>query len=170
MNQCRTQVVTMHQEIVAAISSFRQFCTGQFTMINNNVRRHGGTIQGAFARQANPGAANVQQEPQQAGAATLSPMPRTLHELWNEWEYGIGGRKPAKNFTRQERGNRAGGIKQKYYRRNKFWKWMCYKIRSGRSVDACIHLVRQTYGHRKSVTKILEDFIKDGPNYHDNLR
>jgi hypothetical protein len=31
--------------------------------------------------------------------AELSPLPRTLLLLWQEWQTGIGGCKPAKDFT-----------------------------------------------------------------------
>ena len=36
--------------------------------------------------------------------ATLSNMPKTLHELWNDYEFGSGRSKPAKFFTTSERG------------------------------------------------------------------
>ena len=35
---------------------------------------------------------------------TLSPKPQNLFELWQEYEHGIGGRKPAKNFSQFKRG------------------------------------------------------------------
>jgi hypothetical protein len=41
---------------------------------------------------------------------TLSPNPGTLYLLWGEDEHGIGGRKAALLFTREER----GGVKHKY--------------------------------------------------------
>jgi hypothetical protein len=31
--------------------------------------------------------------------ATLSPHPRDLYQLWQEFEFDIGGRKPARQFT-----------------------------------------------------------------------
>jgi len=46
-------------------------------------------------------------------AASLSPLPRTLHALWHEFEFGIGGRKPARDFTASERG---GKNKHSFYR------------------------------------------------------
>ena len=36
--------------------------------------------------------------------ATLSPKPRTLYDLWNEYQHGIGDQKAAKDFTAAERG------------------------------------------------------------------
>ena len=38
---------------------------------------------------------------------------RTLYDLWNEYVIGIGGRKPAREFTATDRGK----LKYKYYRR-----------------------------------------------------
>jgi hypothetical protein len=35
---------------------------------------------------------------------TFSKCPRTLFVLWNEWKFGIGGRKPAKLFNSTKRG------------------------------------------------------------------
>jgi hypothetical protein len=31
--------------------------------------------------------------------ATLSVLPQTIHTLWIKYEFGIGGRNPAKDFT-----------------------------------------------------------------------
>jgi hypothetical protein len=45
--------------------------------------------------------------------ARLSPNPRNLHTLWQEYEFGFGGRKPAKDFMAEERGR----VKYSYHRR-----------------------------------------------------
>jgi hypothetical protein len=31
--------------------------------------------------------------------AELTPRPKSLHELWQEYMFGIGNRKPAKDFS-----------------------------------------------------------------------
>jgi hypothetical protein len=36
-------------------------------------------------------------------AASLSPCPQNLYDLWAEYVFGIGGRKPASQFTHLER-------------------------------------------------------------------
>ena len=36
-------------------------------------------------------------------SATLSNNPRSLHLLWQEYKFGINGRKPAERFNREER-------------------------------------------------------------------
>ena len=48
-----------------------------------------------------------------ATMATLSPNPRLVHTLWQEYEFGIGGRKAVKDFTAAERGQ----VKYTYHRR-----------------------------------------------------
>ena len=49
--------------------------------------------------------------------AVLSACPRTLYELLDEYVIGIGGSKPAREFTATERGK----CKYKYYRRKILW-------------------------------------------------
>ena len=49
-------------------------------------------------------------------SVVLSPHPRTLYEVWVEYNNGIGGRKPARKFSSQERGK----VKYKYYRRKNY--------------------------------------------------
>jgi len=134
-----------------------------------SLRRYGGTIQGGLARQANQGAnrvdagnrrlANIQGDA--PGSATLSPHPRTLLELWEEWMHGIGGRKPAREFTSAERNNTQGNIKQKYYRRNILWRLMAGMIRAGDTPQAASHKIRQAYGFRDSITQITNKYNYD---------
>ena len=45
--------------------------------------------------------------------ATLMPTPRSFSDLWQEFEFGVGGRKAAKLFSYTERGH----FKDKYHRR-----------------------------------------------------
>jgi hypothetical protein len=57
-------------------------------------------------------------------AAKLSDCPRSLHDLWLEYELGFSGKKAAKDFNEKER----GADKYWYYRRNvfglKFVRWL----------------------------------------------
>ncbi len=39
-----------------------------------------------------------------AANASLSPCPRNLYDLWTEYTVGLGGRKPASQFSHCERG------------------------------------------------------------------
>jgi hypothetical protein len=59
--------------------------------------------------------------------AELSPTPRTLGVLWQEWTDGIGGRKAARLFTREERGK----CKHKYHRRKIVWDRIRLLVNAG---------------------------------------
>jgi hypothetical protein len=80
-------------------------------MTNTNVRRT------ALQPGQRPRGANNPAGENANFAATISPTPRTLHELWREgrreYEFGIGGRKAATDFAAQERGR----VKHKHTRR-----------------------------------------------------
>ena len=97
-------VAQNHQQAMDALASLREWVLNQFRHVNGNIRAHGGTIQGALARQDPQQQARRRQatDPDlqvQEGTrpATLSRTPRTLAELWEEYQFGIGGRKPAKD-------------------------------------------------------------------------
>ena len=47
----------------------------------------------------------------------LCRNPKSLYMLWNEYEFVVGGGKPAKSFTKEER----GADRFNYYKRNIFW-------------------------------------------------
>ena len=47
----------------------------------------------------------------------MTKCPKTLHDLWKEFEFGFSCLKPAKDWTAAERGR----DKYKYYRRNVVW-------------------------------------------------
>jgi hypothetical protein len=92
--------------------------------------------------------------------ATLSPTPRSLLDLWNEWTKGIGGRKAAKNFTAQERGK----CKYKYTRRKRAWDIMCALIRSGHTASTAVDRIYAEYGRGSTVTYILNRIATDRRN------
>ena len=168
-----------HQQAMNSIAGLRLWCRDQFRTVNNNIRAFGGTIQGGFVRQQPHNQARRRQltDPDlqvQEGTlpATLAPTPRTLAELWEEYQFGIGGRKPAKDFDRNERGNRHHGIKQKYYRRKFVWYTIEELIRRGDTRNAAINKIRDAYGWRCSVTQIINFLIhgfKNGGTGHPNL-
>ncbi len=92
-----------------------------------------------------------------APIAKLSKCPRTLHELWREYEFGIAGYKAAKDFTEKERGQ----DKCKYYRRNVFWRKVKELVLAGCSANEACDLIYRSYGQSCSVTKILSYMIRD---------
>ena len=103
---------------------------------------------------ANPGGAGTE-EP-----ATLSGCPRSLHVLWNEYETGIGGSKPAKYFTKEDRGK----VKHKYSRRLVLWKAVERMIRRGADCDAAIQRIYDVYRPLHKVTAILNAMQIDERN------
>lgn len=93
--------------------------------------------------------------------ATLSPGPRNLYALWQEWYFGIDGRKPAKDFTARESG---GHHKVTYCNRKKFWVLAEHLIRSGCTADDACKKIYDAYGHTSTVTSILKRIAKDNIN------
>jgi hypothetical protein len=86
--------------------------------------------------------------------------------LWTEYEFGIGGRKPAKNWTAAERGNQKQ--KQTYYRRNCIWKIQLHLINKGHRIEAANAIIRSTYGERTSITNISKLIVRDRSEYKAN--
>ena len=100
-------------------------------------------------------------------ASTLSRTPRTLYDLWTEYEYGIGGRKPAKDFTATERGR----VKYMYHRRKVVWDKVAELVRAGHTAQVAIDRIYQAYGRNQSVTTIINRMRSDRQNGgHPNLR
>jgi hypothetical protein len=92
--------------------------------------------------------------------ATLSPRPNTLAVLWLEYECGIGGRKPAKDFTTAERGR----CTKTYYRRNLVWRKIDHLVRAGHSYEVASHMLQMQYGANLSVTEIIKRIIAEQPH------
>ena len=97
---------------------------------------------------------------QQANSALLSKSPRTLHTLWNEYEFGLANRKAAKDFTAAERGL----VKYTYHRRKVLWDKVAEMVRSGWSANEACNRIYEVYGENLSVTQILNLMRKDRTN------
>ena len=97
--------------------------------------------------------------------ATLSDAPSTIHDLWAEYQFGIGGRKPAKLFTGPERGR----VKSQYSRRKKVWKIIVDLVNAGFDHDVACDKIYQACGYNKSVTQIIAAIYKEKGNRHPNL-
>ena len=89
--------------------------------------------------------------------AKLSRCPRSLYDLWKEYEVGLGGCKAAKDFTRAERGDN----RHVYSKRNHVWKLIGGMVRAGHSSDVAIDKIYDVYGHNTSVTDIIKRIIQD---------
>ena len=140
-----------------------------FATVNSNIRRIAlqpgvrGPM-GTLARQGNDdiGTVDAAVLTAIAGAtaapASLSPNPKNLYEVWQEYQVGSGGRKPAKLFTIKERG---GKVKHKYHRRNILWKMVSGLVRTGMTADTAIDQIYAVYGQQTSVTNIINAIKRD---------
>jgi hypothetical protein len=97
--------------------------------------------------------------------ALLTPNPRTLHVLWEEWIRGVGGNKPAREFTRVERGR----AKYKYSRRKNVWTVISKMVNAGLSAHEAIERLHQVYGAGASPTRIINCLIRDKRNLPHSL-
>jgi hypothetical protein len=84
--------------------------------------------------------------------ATLSARPRDLHLLWLEYEFGIGGRKPARKFTAIKRGQ----VKFKYFRRKAVWDTINHMVRAGFTAQVAIDKIYK--GAQVPIDKICEGY------------
>ena len=85
--------------------------------------------------------------------------PRTLGVLWTEYEFGLGGNKPAKNSTAHERGM----VKFGYSLRKPFWLLVEQMIRHGYTHATAIEKIEHVYarGRRASITAFLSQIRLD---------
>ncbi len=97
--------------------------------------------------------------------AQLSRYPKDLYTLWNEYEFGLGGQKAAKDFMGQER----GANKFTYSKRKVFWDGVTKLIQRGYSSDTAIDKVYSVYGMANSVSTILKAMREDRMNKVEKL-
>jgi hypothetical protein len=88
--------------------------------------------------------------------AILSPNPRTLHLLWEEYQHGISGRKAAKSFTSQE----CCHLKHNYVRQKIVWDLVSSLVRDGYTFNVVIDQIYQVYGVQSSVTTVINRLKK----------
>jgi hypothetical protein len=153
----RDQLLALHSQMSALRRSLKDVRASQeehrvqgrreFQMLQANIRRI--AVQpvvrcAAVAANGPNGGAGA------AVPATLSPTPRTLYLLWEEYEHGIGGRKAARLFSREERGR----VKHKYHRSKVIWHCIAALVRAGFTAQVAIDRVYQVYGENTTVTII----------------
>ncbi len=99
--------------------------------------------------------------------AKLTKRPSDLFALWNEYEHGVGGCKPARQFTAAERGQ----VKWMYSFRLCFWQLVDTMTRRGHTSETAIDAVYAAYGRSKPVSDILRAIRQDKKRGgHPNLR
>jgi hypothetical protein len=80
-----------------------------------------------------------------------------LHELWQEWEWGINGSKPAKLWLPHERGGKQAST---FCRRKYFWDEVIRHCNHGYDYRAAIDRIYTVYG-RTSISSILKRMSQD---------
>ena len=95
-----------------------------------------------------------------AQLARLSATPRTLHDVWMEYTVGIGGSKPARDFSSRER----GAYKHRYCARKIIWDRVALLVCTGLNAQTACDRIYDVYGHGKSVTFIINALKKDIKN------
>ncbi len=89
--------------------------------------------------------------------ARLSRCPKTLFDLWHEYQFGLSGCKPAKEFTLIERGK----AKSVFCCWKVFWGVVVKLVNAGHTSKVGINKVYACYRRNTSVTKILLKMVQD---------
>lgn len=90
----------------------------------------------------------------------LMKNPKNLFTLWKEYEHGVNGQKPAKDFTSTER----GADSATYSRRNIFWQAVEQLIKRDNTSDTAIDAIYSHYGVDDPVNRILLKMRADRKN------
>jgi hypothetical protein len=173
LQQQRQQMETMQQTLATVISTtatnLQLHCNSMFAIVNRNISRvavQPPRMATPLQRQQN---LLIQEHDNNQLPAELSPLPRSLILLWQEWQTGIGGRKPAKDFTPSER----GAVKFNFSRRKCVWDTIDRLIRSrpGYTAASAIRSIKLSYGENLSVTMVIDAIVRDKKKGgHPNLR
>jgi hypothetical protein len=176
INGIMIQQQQQKQQIEAAINGFSvRFAVIQthfedmIRTLNKNITRiavQPPRMANAVQRQHN---LDVQAVEERQQPAELSKAPKTLFDLWVEYQTGIGGLKAAKDFTPAERGR----CKKTYCRRKSAWDTMdrLIRIRPNFSIADAIDAIHSAYGRRLPVSAIIDKLVTDKrTGGHPNLR
>jgi hypothetical protein len=170
----RQQLLAIHSQLVdltresvelrGTIQNYQIQNTRQNQTLNSDLNRI--AIQPAQRVAQNGNNRNQQQQNNNVaagnngGVATLSPTPRSLYTLWQEYQDGIGGRKAARLFTPRERGQ----VKHKFSRRKVVWETVERLVRGGLQANVAIDRIYQAHGRELNVTKIINRMRTDRRN------
>jgi hypothetical protein len=120
-------------------------------------RPHAGRGLDALVQAAAVGADGARPDALPMTNATLMPTPRSLHNIWQEYMHGVGGRKPVWHFSHTER----GCVRHKYHRRKIVWDLIAGLVRQGHTADTAIDIIYAIYGGQTSVTNIINGLKRD---------
>ncbi|RHY19920.1 hypothetical protein DYB32_010143 [Aphanomyces invadans] len=148
INALKRRIEEVHSQHQAELASLQTTMRSQFERLHSTIKRI--TVQPVVRSVTTPtdhGAPGVLSRP----TARLTKRPRDLFELWKEYEFGIGGVKPAKLFNEKERGK----AKFVFCFRLKFWVLVEGMLKRGHTSDTAIDAIYLKYRRSKSVTAIL---------------
>ncbi|KNC84963.1 hypothetical protein SARC_02818 [Sphaeroforma arctica JP610] len=139
----------------------RQDIMGEFNRLRLTVQartnfQHNSNAAGNArpANAQNEAGSNIQHndihEPHGSHEACLNKGIRTLWQVWQEYDAGLYGSKPASFFTDSERGR----VKCTYSLRLCFWRTMEKLTARGNSAQKAIEKIQDAYGTALSVTAI----------------
>jgi hypothetical protein len=169
-----TMVGSMELAVIDSITADRIAAMGQFHQIHQDLRR----LAQNPARLLAADAANRRRNPVAAAAAgagrpdggvgglllgdaaplaELSSRPPTVYAMWDEWLFGIAGRKPAKDFSARER----GACKGMFHKRFVIWRRIEMLVGKGIIARRAIDLLYVVYGPNVSVTDMSKRLNKD---------
>eukprot|EP00536_Pseudo-nitzschia_multiseries_P000043 jgi/Psemu1/62444/estExt_Genemark1.C_20149 len=113
-----------------------QICQGLAMAPAHQIGGGGTRGRGPAIMDAAPGLPEGQQP------ANLYSTPRTIQVLWDEYQNGIGGKKPAPKFTAAER----GACKFRYSNMKVVWGCMERLLNQGNDVNTAINKIKHAYG------------------------
>ena len=99
--------------------------------------------------------------------AELSKTTINLYDLWTKYTNGIGGQKPAKDFTYTEKAK----FKFKYCRRKVVWDCVAKHVNAGYMAAVAIDRIYQCYDVNQKMSSIITSMVQDKKRGgHPNLR
>jgi hypothetical protein len=177
MQQLRQQMATQYDTLQQSFNNLRSEIHAKHNIIQKNINRifiqppRQATRQQQREREQNnnleEAAALFNEVQPNQYVAELSKTPRTIFDLWTEYQTGLGGRKAAKDFTFKERGK----CKFKYCRRKVVWDCIVRHVNAGHLAAVAIDKIYQCYGHSSNVSYIINAMVNDKKTGgHPNLR
>lgn len=151
MNDMENRQISNNQKMNRKLRRVEQSAQRAAMLAAGRRERDGG---GGLNRTAGGGGDGVNPAAEGSGEkpATLMKCPRTISTLWNEYVNGIGGNKPARDFTRRERGK----VKHRYSARLVLWRAIQRLVDRGYRADEAIRRINRVYSAEKSITAIMK--------------
>lgn len=151
-----------HDEVLSSLKTRFSELTSQIRIVNNGIKNLGIL---PFVKTKNQTFAKldiscIEHDPDQSTdnyKYSLSKRPKDLMTLWVEYQFGISGRAPAKDFTSVQRGK----VKSQYHQRNLVWSCILRLTNQGHSAESSCEKIYQAYGESLSVTKIIKKMQED---------